>query len=166
MKDLMKLVAECKAELDSISVPYQTVHRWKVNTRAKARWGYCKKLWEGAFEIQIAQCLLEDTVDDIAVKTTIIHELLHTVKGCHGHKGKWKEYAEYVNRKLPKYHIKRTTSHKEKGIEYKPRTVIYRYVFECQHCKRQVRRERSSKFVENYERYTCGNCGGRFTRIK
>ena len=42
MKDLMKLAAECKEELDAIDIPYRTVRNWIVNSRAQCRWGLCK----------------------------------------------------------------------------------------------------------------------------
>ena len=93
MKDLKKLAAECEADLLSIGIQPGKINRWIVNTRAKYRWGQCKEYLPGLFDISIAERLLQDNVSDQATKNTILHELLHTVKGCHGHKGKWKELA-------------------------------------------------------------------------
>lgn len=88
MKDLEKLVEECKKDLDEIGIPYRTVRNWLINTRAKCRWGQCRRVSTDIFDISISHRLLQDDVLDVAAKTTIIHELLHTVDGCSGHKGK------------------------------------------------------------------------------
>lgn len=82
MKNLMKLVGECQRDLASLNIRTGNVRNWSVNTRAKARWGYCVKVSKGLFDIQIAAALLQDDVDDQAVKDTIVHELLHTIPGC------------------------------------------------------------------------------------
>lgn len=43
MKDLMSLVAICKADLDSLGIKYGRVSNWSINTRAKCRLGQCRK---------------------------------------------------------------------------------------------------------------------------
>lgn len=106
MKDLMSLVAICKADLDSLGIKYGRVNNWTVNTRAKCRLGQCRKIAGNLFDISISAMLLADDVDDKVTLNTIMHELLHTVPSCFTHKGKWKVYAEYINKKLPKYNIK------------------------------------------------------------
>ncbi len=106
MKDLKLLVDECIAELNSIGINCGRIRNIEINTRAKSRWGQCKTVKTGVFDIEISARLLDDNVDDLAAKNTIIHELLHTVKGCHGHTGKWKILAEYVNKKFTQYNIK------------------------------------------------------------
>lgn len=88
MKDLMKFVAICKADLDSLGIKYGRVSNWTVNTRAKSRLGQCRKIGEGLFDINISDALLKEDVDNQITLNTIIHELLHTVPGCFTHKGK------------------------------------------------------------------------------
>ena len=128
MKDLLKLVRECKEELDAIGIEYRTVRNWTVNTRSKRRWGQCKVVSSDVFDINISVRLLADQVSDTAAKDTIIHELLHTVEGCLKHTGKWKALAEKVNRAYPQYHIKRATTEEEKGFEKTARTVSYTHL--------------------------------------
>ncbi len=117
MKDFDKLIKECEADLASVGISIGNVVKYSVNTRAKSRWGQCKTVGENRYEINISQSLLEDNVSDQAAKDTILHEMLHTVEGGMGHKGKWKELAQRVNKELPQYTIKRVTSREEKGIE-------------------------------------------------
>ena len=119
MKNFEQLIKECLSDLESIGIKIGKVTKYSINTRAKSRWGQCKQVGNGIFEINISQQLLQDNISDQAAKDTILHEMLHTIDGCMGHKGKWKELAQKVNKELPQYTIKRVTSSAEKGIETK-----------------------------------------------
>lgn len=166
MKDLKKLASECEQDLLSIGIQPGNVNRWIVNTRAKCRWGLCRTVQPGLFDISIAARLLQDDVDDQAAKNTILHELLHTVKGCKGHKGQWKLLAAKVNRKLPQYTIKRTTSEEEKGFEKTSHVRTNRYTVRCEKCGKEYHREKESKLIKHPENYRCGVCGFPLTRVK
>lgn len=166
MKDLMKYVEECQRDLDLLRIPYRIVRKWEINTRAKARWGLCKRVSKGVFDISISARLLEDDVADQAVKDTITHELLHTVSGAYDHQVKWKTLARLVNTKIPGYNIKRTTSYEEKGIAATPKQRNYRYVLQCEKCGYTTYRERESKLVQNPDHYRCALCGGRILRLQ
>lgn len=165
MKELMKLVGESQRDLASLNIRTGNVRNWSVNTRAKARWGYCVIVSKGLFDIQIAAALLQDDVDDQAVKDTIVHELLHTIPGCFKHTGKWKQYANTINRLLPQYKIKRGSSYEEKGLEDLRPKPQCRYILKCLRCGSEIGRQRMSAAVEHPEHYRC-KCGGRLTRIK
>ncbi|MBR5278237.1 MAG: SprT-like domain-containing protein [Clostridia bacterium] len=119
MKNFEQLIKECLSDLESIGIKIGKVTKYSINTRAKSRWGQCKQVCNGIFEINISAQLLQDNISDQAAKDTILHEMLHTIDGCMGHKGKWKELAQKVNKELPQYTIKRVTSSAEKGIETK-----------------------------------------------
>ncbi|MCI8506262.1 MAG: hypothetical protein HFI67_08765 [Lachnospiraceae bacterium] len=160
MKDLGKLAAQCEAELEGMGLTCGTVRRWSVNSRAEKRWGQCRQVAEGVFDIEISQRLLEDEVDEIATKTTIIHELLHTVEGCLGHRGKWKFLAEMVGKTYPQYQIKRTSSCEEKGLSQAGETQA-RYRITCTGCGVQAYRQRAGRLVKRPEDFRCGKCGGK-----
>ncbi len=165
MKDLHKLVAECQADLASVGIKHGTVSKWTVNTRAKTRWGLCRKLSNGTYEIEIAQILLQDDTTDIAAKNTIIHELLHTCPGCLNHTGKWIQLAQIVNYRLPMYNIKRTTSADEKGVAVRRKEPVYRYILKCGSCGREIKRQKKSAVIEYPQKYRCV-CGGKLLRIR
>ena len=175
MKDLQKLVKECCDELDAIAVKYSNVQKWSVNTRAKKRWGQCARIAPDSFEISISAMLLADEVPDISAKQTIIHELLHTVDGCHDHQGKWKTYADYVNQRYPQYNIKRVSSYTEMGVtppenrtasSAGPAVSGGGYVLRCLGCGEVMVRLRKSRVITYYKRYRCSKCGGRLERLK
>lgn len=165
MKDLKKLADDCVKDLLSIGIRCGNVRNWSVNSRAKARWGQCTKVARGSFDIQISAALLQDDVDDQAAKDTIVHELLHTLPGCFKHTGKWKQYASFVNRLLPQYHIQARSSFEEKGLTDNRPEPVYRYVLKCQKCGAESRRQKKTSVVEHPEHYRC-ICGGRLIRIK
>lgn len=165
MKDLMILVEICKSDLDSLGIKYGRVSNWTVNTRAKCRLGQCRKIAAGLFDINISEALLKEDVDDQITINTIMHELLHTVPGCFTHKGKWKLYADYVNKKLPQYTIKRVSKESEVDITIDRKQPVFKYILRCTKCGQEVKRQKETKVITNYKRYRCGNCGGRLERI-
>lgn len=166
MKNLSELIKECKADLDLLGIKYSKRINWSVNTRAKKRWGICKKFSDGHYEISIAAALLEDAIDRQSAKNTIVHELLHTVWGCYGHKGKWKSLAQRVNCELNGYSIKRVTSLEEKGFITQSKPTEYRYLLRCKNCGAEIGRQRESKAVINYKNYRCSKCRGELERLR
>ena len=160
MKDFEKLQMVCMEEVRAAGITPGNIVKWTINRRAKTRWGLCIKKGNGECEIQIAARLLEDDrISEDACKDTMIHEILHSCKGCTGHTGKWKQYAEIMNRKYG-YHIKRVTSGEEKGVEnYKGNSQPVKYVYRCAGCGQIVMRKKACKFTKYYRSYICGICG-------
>ena len=165
MKSLTRLANECMEMLDAIGIEYADRIDWQVNTRAKKRWGQCKRTPNGAYIISISNRLLADNVTDDGAINTIIHELLHSVKGCMNHGENWKREASRVNRAYG-INIKRCSSAEEKGvesIESIPKAI--KYQFECKECGKVYSRVKASNFTKNWQNYRCGCCGGEFTKI-
>ena len=160
MKDFEVLKEQCIHEVTRLGIKPGTISSWTINTRAKSRWGLCKQNPDGTYSIEIASRLLEDDrISEQACKETIIHELLHTCKGCMRHTGKWKYYAEVVNQ-VYGYNIKRVTQGVEKGVEnYEGSEMSIKYVFTCGSCGATIYRKRDSKFTRNYKYYGCARCG-------
>lgn len=172
MKDLQKLYQECLNELTDIGIVCGNIKSVTVNTKAKSRWGLCKRktvidykspVQKYEFEISISYRLLEDEVKDEAAKNTIIHELLHTCEGGHGHKGNWQRLANRVNTAYG-YDIKRTTSYDEKGVEDIRVAPVYKYVIACEECGHEYKRTKQTSLIKAPERYRCGKCGGKLQR--
>lgn len=165
MKNLISLANKCMAQLDEIGIEYAQSIRWEVNTRAKKRWGLCEKHPNGVYTISISYRLLADDVADDGAINTIIHELLHTVKGCMNHKEAWKREAEKVNRAYG-YNITRCSSAEEKGVEPIENTPqVIKHQFKCKDCGQIINRLRESDFTKHYKDYRCGCCNGKFIKI-
>lgn len=163
---LNEYVKECKNELDEIGIYYGTVLEYKINTRAKRKWGDCKRINDDSFVISISEELLSKGTKR-GIKQTIMHELLHTIDGCFNHQQKWKMIADYVNKKC-NYDIQRTNTAEELGLSEEEKLNKSKYIFKCEKCGQTVYRTRKSKFTENYKKYFCANncCYGKFKKIK
>lgn len=160
MRNLLKVASECMKELDTIGIEYGKIVKWEINTRAKKRWGQCRKVPNG-FSININSSLLEEESCLDGLKGTIMHELLHTCKGCFNHGAEWKRLASIVKSKYG-YDIKRTSSADEKGVtvEYKP--VRYKYIVKCTECGQEIKRMKRCKIVDHPDWFLCGKCNGHF----
>lgn len=127
MKNFEMLQKVCIDEVLGAGIEPGNIVSWVINRRAKTRWGMCTKNPDGTCIIQIAARLIEDErISEQACKETMIHEILHTCKGCKGHTGLWLIYANIMNKKYG-YNIKRTTSGEEKGVEnYTASKILFR----------------------------------------
>lgn len=163
MRDLQTIAKECMNELDNLGIVYGNIVTFEVNTRAKKRWGQCKKVHNG-YIINISIRLLDENVPIKSLKETILHEMLHTCENCFDHKETWKAYAYIVN-KAYGYNIKRCTSASEKGIKEKTEIKHIKHKFICEKCGQVINRERESNFTRNYTRYACGICRGKFKKV-
>lgn len=165
---LKKTAEECMGELDSVGIPYHQPSRMKVNTRAQKRWGQCRLLPDGHYEINISSRLLKSGSEE-ALKRVLMHELIHTCDGCMNHGALWKYYAEIVRRGLG-YPITRTNTAAELGLPVMAETTTarrsesYKHRFVCEKCGAVVMRKRESNFTRHYREYRCARCGGRFRK--
>lgn len=126
----------------------------KVNKRAVKRFGQCRKIMSSKydFEIEINHKLLG--LDKEKAMNTVVHEILHTVKGCMNHGKTWQNYASIMNNKFG-YDISRTTSYEKVGLE-RPKA---KYEVVCESCSNVFHRQRKSKLITNMSQYRCA-CGG------
>ena len=161
MRNLDEYAIQCMEELDAIGIEYGNIIEVKINTRAKKRWGQCRAI-PGGYSINISAILLDERNDEQGLKETIIHELLHSCKGCMNHGENWKRLAAKVNRAYG-YNIKRCSSAEDKGVQEETRPVNMRtvnYIIKCNQCGHTYTRTRMSKIIQHPERYRCGCCGG------
>lgn len=160
-KDFKRLQDICINEVKAIGIQPGIITEWKLNYRAKSRWGLCtRNNLTNECKIQISARLIEDDqISEQACKETMIHEILHTCQGVKGHTGLWKQYAEAINKQYG-YHIKRATSGEEKGVEnYHRKRQPYKYFFRCKGCGNIIKKKRACKFTHYYKNYRCTLCG-------
>ena len=123
-----------------------------VNRRAKTRLGCCRTK-NGVHTVEIAAALLE--ADELLVRQTLAHEVLHTCPGCANHGPRWKQYAARMNG-LYGYDIRRTDTPEHLGI---PDDRPVRWLVICRKCGKEIPRMKRSVLVAHPERYRC-RCGG------
>jgi len=125
-----------------------------INTRAKGRFGQCKR-HNGQYSIEISQHLTQ--AEEKHIKETLAHEILHTCPNCMNHGRQWKLYAMIMNNKY-NYDISRTNSCENLGIT-DPNIKQANYVIICNSCGRKTYKQRMSNVIKSPERYRC-KCGG------
>lgn len=97
--DLEKIVRVCEKELRKIRIPILIIRKIHVVSdkyvfgRVDQR--YYDKTW---FDLYISNSYRSTKHDLAEVKTIICHLLLHTVKGCMNHDGRWMKYADAVDK--------------------------------------------------------------------
>lgn len=173
--DLKKLAKECIEELNAIGIyPTVTPNDFSINTRAKSRFGQCKYKRNGYnsdgskhydCSINISSFLLDTRNDVDSVKSTIHHEILHSLNECIGehHGGKWKEYAELVSDCYAKYDITRCSTFEERLDKDVCNELVKKnksYSWKCSACgsKITVNRARAPKWYMHPKGYIHKNC--------
>lgn len=164
-KRLNELLAECLKELAAINIrPCGKILGVRENKRAKKRLGCCKQIKGGASpEFQLELSVMLQDVEEKILKEVMIHEILHTCKGCLNHGDRWKQLAERVG-KVYGYSIKRTADFENLGIKAGAEEQK-RYRIRCSCCGSTFYRARRSKVVQHPEYYRCARCGSRDTLV-
>ncbi|MCR5482189.1 MAG: hypothetical protein K6F52_05280 [Clostridia bacterium] len=149
-----------------------------INTRAKCRFGACRRDYKtGSFIIELAEAML--TAPLKSIRQTLIHEVLHTIEGCHSHGGRWQRCADIVNREFG-YNVKRASTPEENGItdpafiEYHRKREFLnsakaasesKYLVVCTKCGAEFPRMKMCRIIESPHMYRC-RCGGKLKRIR
>ena len=133
---------------------------------ARSFWGKIKYLGGRSFSLKISGVFEEIGDDTVMARnrfmSTLVHELLHTVRGCMNHGREWKSLASIINKHYPELRIQRCTPMSEFGI--KKKTPTYRYVVICHNCGYYYYRQKGTDttrpaFLNAF--CSCGNCRGR-----
>ena len=163
---LKQSLHECEMICRHAGIKTGKITNIKVNPLLRSAWGRCiTDRIAGTHVIEINEALLDDSVPDLSLKRTIIHELCHTVKDGHGHKRGWREAADRL-KKVYGLQLSPANSAEDLSVPSRLSQVpAIRYVFRCADCGLVIERYRRSKFVDNPEKYRCGNCGGIFEKV-
>lgn len=178
---LERIYKECIEELNKIGINFNEKDiSICISKRSNKRYGCCKpeipdenykKVSRKGFKyivkyenykkytIEISKWVME--LDDIIIKNTIIHELIHCLPYCNNHGVYFKKYANIINTRLG-YNISRVGNKKEdyikSNLEYIEKEE-YKYKIKCEKCEKIFYRKRLPK---NFTRkYRCSNCLGK-----
>ena len=158
--ELQRLLTECLQELGMLGIyPSGKIVAIRENSRAKKRLGCCKKRDSKGQEYELEVSTLLKGQDEKTIKEIIIHEILHTCKGCFNHGSRWHRLAEQVYRAYG-YRIESTADYKRLNLE-EELNKQYRYCIRCQGCGNTFFRMRAGKIVKYPDLYRCGLCNGR-----
>ena len=165
MKNYMDTYAYCRELLESLNIPIsEDIVAVEVNPRLRRAVGRCvivKTYFYGEkdFKIELNPAVVQDSVPDSELETTILHELLHTCPGCWNHGKTWRSYAAKVNRAYG-YNVARLI-HCETAAKRRNEIEPYKYIVKCKSCGKVVaKRKRICDIVSYPSHYYCKKCGG------
>lgn len=155
LADFEREVEKCRKQL--IQLGYKGVAKKEyilnINNRFRTTMGMCTYLkgWS-KFKIEINEHFA-NTADIWEIRDVIMHEVCHTIKGCRGHSGKWKEVITRVNETFG-YAIEQCVAERCKG---------YKYMIKCAECGGSCFYKNKVRIVRELEElgssnYCCGNC--------
>ena len=101
-------------------------------------------------------------LDDVIIKNTIIHEILHCLPNCNNHGKLFQDYASHINQKLG-YNIttlgNKEADYKRSNLNYEEDHRNYNYKIICKECGAVIYRQRLKKDL--IKKYRCSRCGGK-----
>ena len=180
MEDYKKLYEEVKKDLISYGFPQieEIQHTLSLDLKGYRIYGRCRKtrLNSSSATIYLNKSYADSTTID-RIKNTIMHELIHSIKGCSGHTGKWKDIAQMVTYKSQgTYEIKRlgTSCAEFKDTVTKERKPTQKtqnkFLITCNNCKKQFKYKTRCKAVRAIEKSPdgcrCPYCQGKNFSIK
>lgn len=151
LETLKSLVEACRQELLSLGLKTGPVASVSFNGTAKTIFGRCRKDRSGNFHIEIMTYLNRHrSYDDI--QQTLMHEVIHTIKGCGNHGPRFQEVAALVNDRLG-YRIATTSKLSEEAVS----NIDYKYLLKCGHCGAELKRyHRKPKLNSRLYHRPCG----------
>lgn len=161
---LANILNRCVKECTISGIEVGEITDIKINNRPKHRLGQCIQKVDGTYEIEISGFFLTDDVEDIIVRSTVMHEVLHTSPGCMNHGKTWTSNANYVNKKYG-YKVSRCFDVTANAGVKNSYLKSSKYIYKCDKCGNKVGFNRKCKFTKFTHRYSCGLCGGKFKRI-
>ena len=154
-----KMVFAYRNDMLTRGIKVGKISRVLFSDKSFGKFGSCRMLMNGSFVIEITDLGLHGDV-----KSTIVHELIHTVEGCYNHGPKFQEIARFLS---SAYNIKLGTraSKNEMALSEEYRIAKAKYVIRCKKCGQIITRQRATRLVRLPMTYRCG-CGGDLMRIK
>ena len=179
---LYNLYNECILELKSVGIDITDENiDIKIALRNTKRYGCCKcenpikssliKEKRGRkiigkyqkfenYHIEISKWVM--LLDEKIIKNTIMHEIIHCLPSCNNHGKQFKDYANYINKKLG-YNITRLGNklddYKTSNLSIQMLHKQYKYKITCKNCGAISYRQRIAK---NFTlKYRCAICSGK-----
>ena len=129
----------------------------KLGYKEMRPWGVCRYTPRfNKFEIYISRKLILSN-NIVAIKNTIMHEIIHTCEGALNHGVNFKHYGKMCA--TLGYTITRLLSEEEvfgHKIEKKPDS--FKYIIKCPCCGKEYGYNRFTRAVEMSNNYICGKC--------
>lgn len=173
---IWEYIEHCERLLERLNIQTTMVSDVFVLDDIEDCWGLCHEIEKGKeYQISINISLIDLAFQNIAIFgketfqckaliETIMHELLHTIRGCFDHGKKWHYFVNKVNQAY-KLDIKVADTFFEKDVRKEVYFAGYNYILECSNCHLDWRYKTRCKRYREYENYRCPNCGSKIIQI-
>ena len=157
MSNIQEIYEYCIALLikEKIPISKKIAKQISINKRYKKTLATCS-FNKNTYLIEINSYIL--TSNRKSLEEIILHELIHTIKGCFNHGKKFVKYCDIVNKKF-NYNI--LVSFPNNIINYE-NMIIYK--IQCQHCNKIYLSYNKTKQIKEISEYSC-SCGGNLKNI-
>jgi hypothetical protein len=136
-------------------------------TNATSYWANIKKHKDyfNHFTIRLSKSINKIPQYDLGIRCleeSIIHEYIHTLKGCWNHGDKFKYWCNIINR-MYGYNLKATTLASEYGLSTSKITEQSKYTMKCEKCGHTYSYMKKPHYpVSNY---FCTKCGSKYMTL-
>lgn len=131
--------------LDECQIEYDRKATYHFETTKQDYWGLCCKNGN-SFNIKVNDRVLRSNDVESVILNVLLHEYLHTVRGCFNHGKLWKHYANLIRTRFG-IDIKRIASSEEYGVEID--YTEYKYKLVCNHCGETSYYKRACTSISN-----------------
>ena len=158
-KQVEEMVHAYRRDMLTRGIKVGKISRVWFSDKSFRKFGSCRRLMNGYFAIEITDLGLHGDV-----KSTIVHELIHTVEGCYNHGPKFQEIARLLS---SAYNMDLGTHAgvREMELSREYRISKAKYAVQCEKCGQLIVRQRATRLIKLPMTYSCG-CGGELIRIK
>ncbi len=152
--DIFNEIQEDVRLLAALGHEYMLKYIYKVvinKRKGTKRMGCCTRLSQGVYEIQVTEKYLRNC-DSKEIHNTIMHEVIHSAKGCLNHGPNWVALAQKVNAKYEFTPIQRLGN--DPAVLQIAKEYAKYFLF-CPNCGRSWGWMRKPK---RWEHYISGDC--------
>ena len=141
-----------------IPIPYKSIAPDLRYMKSTSALGKCQKK-NGIYIIYLSRYAMKN---EEQIRSTLAHELIHTIKGCLNHGQIFQYYGQLVYQRIGiKVESKATKETADLSGIMEAKMQKAKYIIRCTRCGTSIYRQKKSGLVLHPERYRC-SCGGSF----
>ena len=147
LKEIMKRMNE-----DNFPIVISKIKPHVMPLSSKRKLGCCEYLhFETKYQILLNKHLVKLVFDETkvnAIKSVLVHEIIHTFSGCMNHGSNFKHYAMLANSKYENIEVWTHATKLETEVFDKEIEDSVKFVAKCLCCGKEVHKFRKTKFIQ------------------
>lgn len=160
----MKATVISQMKLAQLPVRPENIKSDVGQCRTTTAYAYCRYTPRQPIQFEIRISKYAMGIDEVAMRNTICHELIHTLPDCQDHGYLFQHYANVMN-KTYGYSVQTKGCIDSNGKQARMGKPQFKYKVVCTKCGASASYYRASKVVYNPERFRCGRCGNKELKV-